>query len=109
MCTWPIHRDVGAPYRLRPMDIWEAQQRGDKDLSSISRKDRCWEQLVPLVHTLDLVVFGMHDSYGFTTPLLRQLSWQYLAKTSIRRISLGVLIASTVGINEQRAAFCRLK
>lgn len=75
-CSWPIHRSMGAPFRPRPMDIWEAQYSGDK-IPPVSRNRSCWEVLGPRIHTLDLVVFRLYDSQGRATPLLRHAPWQF--------------------------------
>lgn len=75
-CSWRIRRSMGSLYRPRPMDVWEAQYSGDKSPPA-SRDHSSWQLLRPGVHTLDLVVFRLHDSQGRATPLLRHAPWQY--------------------------------
>lgn len=75
-CSWPIRRSMGPPYRPRPMDAWEIQYSGDKD-PPVAKKHNCWQLLPARIHTLDLVVFRLHDSQGRVTPLLRHAPWQY--------------------------------
>jgi len=75
-CSWPVRRSMGSLYRPRPMDIWEAQYSGDKSPPA-PRKRGSWQVLRPRIHTLDLVVFRLHDSQGRATPLLRHAPWQY--------------------------------
>jgi hypothetical protein len=82
-CSWPIHRSMGSPYRPRPMDVWESQYSGDGDkIPLLPRDSGCWQELPPRIHTLDLVVFRLHDSQGQATPLLRQAPWQYWIERS---------------------------
>jgi hypothetical protein len=73
--SWPIHRSMGPLYRPRPMDVWETQYCGDKHPPVTTKND--WQLLVPQIHTLDLVMFRLHDIRGRATPLLRQAPWQY--------------------------------
>ncbi|KAF2711941.1 hypothetical protein K504DRAFT_465666 [Pleomassaria siparia CBS 279.74] len=79
-CSWPVHRSMGSPYRPRPMDVWEVQYSGDK-IPPVSRNLDCWQVLPPRIHTLDLVVFRLHDSQGRATPLLKHAPWQYHIET----------------------------
>jgi hypothetical protein len=76
-CSWPIRRSMGSLYRPRPMDFWELQHSGNTN-PPVSRHHRDWQLLRPRIHTLDLVVFRLHDSQGRATPLLRHAPWQYL-------------------------------
>jgi hypothetical protein len=73
--SWPIHRSMGPLYRPRPMDVWEIQYGGEKNPPVATKND--WQLLAPQIHTLDLVVFRLHDSQGRATPLLRHAPWQY--------------------------------
>ncbi|KAF2009129.1 hypothetical protein BU24DRAFT_429052 [Aaosphaeria arxii CBS 175.79] len=72
-CSWSVHRSMGPLHRPRPMEVWEAQYSGGKFPSISGRK----QVLRPRMHTLDLIVFRLHDSQGRATPLLRQAAWQY--------------------------------
>ncbi|KAF2011815.1 hypothetical protein BU24DRAFT_425651 [Aaosphaeria arxii CBS 175.79] len=72
-CSWPIHRSMGSLYRPRPMEVWATQYNGDK----FPPASRSRQALRPRMHTLDLIVFRLHDSQGRATPLLRQAAWQY--------------------------------
>lgn len=89
LCSWPIHRSMGPPFRPRPMDVWEAQYSGEKAPSEVSRDRGCWEVLAPRIHTLDLVVFRLHDSQGRATPLLRHAPWQYCIETAAHGTTFG--------------------
>ncbi|KAL1871924.1 hypothetical protein Daus18300_004558 [Diaporthe australafricana] len=80
-CSWPLHRSMGPLYRPRPIDVWDAQYGDDRSPSVISDRDGA-EVLAPRIHTLDLVVFRLHDSHGRATPLLRQAAWQYGVETA---------------------------
>ena len=75
-CSWPIRRSMGSLYRPRPMDIWEAQYSGDNS-PPVSESHSSWQLLRPRIHTLDLVVFRLHDSNGRATSLLKHAPWQY--------------------------------
>ena len=75
-CSWPIRRSMGPLYRPRPMDVWEAQYRGDKN-PGVLESYESWQLLRPQIHTLDLVVFRLHDSKGRATSLLKHAPWQY--------------------------------
>jgi hypothetical protein len=82
-CSWPIHRSMGSPYRPRPMDVWKSQYSSDGGkIPLLSGDQGCWQELAPRIHTLDLVVFRLHDSQGRATPLLRQAPWQYWIERS---------------------------
>ena len=74
--SWPIRRSMGTLFRPRPMDVWEAQYDGDQIPTIPSRRD-CRQVLPSGIHTLDLVVFRLHDSQGRATPLLKHGPWQY--------------------------------
>lgn len=89
-CTWPIYRSMGALYRTRPMDVWEAQYSDGKAPPIPHGVDGCtWEPLAPRIHSLDLVVLRLHDSHGFATPLLRQAPWQHFIETSMHGETYG--------------------
>ncbi|KAF1951993.1 hypothetical protein CC80DRAFT_495629, partial [Byssothecium circinans] len=75
-CSWPVHRSMGSLYRPRPMYFWEAQYSGGQ-IPPVLRNRDCWQVLPPRIHTLDLVIFRLHDSQGRATPLLRHAPWQY--------------------------------
>ncbi|KZM28008.1 hypothetical protein ST47_g824 [Ascochyta rabiei] len=75
-CSWPIRRSMGPPYRPRPIDDWERQYSGNRD-PPVAKKHSCWQLLTPRIHTLDLVIFRLHDNKGRATPLLRHAPWQY--------------------------------
>lgn len=87
-CSWPIHRSFGAPCRPRTMDTWQAQY-GDEKALSVFKDNRCMEVLAPRIHTLDLVVFRLHDSHGRATPLLRQAPWQYHIEAACHGTTFG--------------------
>ncbi|KAJ8111288.1 hypothetical protein OPT61_g6081 [Boeremia exigua] len=74
---WPVRRSMGPFYRPRPMGTWEIQYSGDSSPPGIARKHKCWQLLPARIHTLDFVVFRLHDSQGQATSLLRQAPWQY--------------------------------
>lgn len=87
-CSWPLHRSMGPLYRPRPMEVWEAQYGDDKAPPVTSGTDDA-EVLIPRIHTLDLVVFRLHDRQGRATPLLRQAAWQYGIETSFHDTTFG--------------------
>jgi hypothetical protein len=70
--SWPIYRSIGPPCRPRPMDVLEAQYSDDKSPAT----PQSGEPLPSRIHTLDLVVFRLHDRQGRATPLLRHAPWQ---------------------------------
>lgn len=88
ICSWPIHRSMGAPCRPRPMDVWEAQYSGDK-APPVSWDHDCWEVLAAPIHTLDLVVLRLYNSQGRATPLLRHAPWQYFIETAFHGATYG--------------------
>lgn len=75
-CSWPIHRSMGMNYRPRPIEVWEAQYNGDKNLP-VTRDYSSWQLLRPNIHALDLVVFRLHNRHGQATSLLQHAPWQY--------------------------------
>jgi hypothetical protein len=88
-CSWPIRRSLGPLYRPRPMDTWEIQYSGDKNPPPVATKHKSWQLLRPRIHTLDLVVFRLHDSQGRATPLLRHAPWQYWIEKAHHRQTFG--------------------
>lgn len=78
-CSWPIRRSMGPLYRPRPIDVWEAQYSDDKN-PAVLRSCESWQLLQPQIHTLDLVVFRLHNSKGQATSLLKHAPWQYFVE-----------------------------
>lgn len=75
-CSWPIRRSMGPLYRPRPIEVWESQYSGDIS-PPVSLHHKSWQLLRTRIHTLDLIVFRLHDSHGRATSLLKHAPWQY--------------------------------
>jgi hypothetical protein len=87
-CSWPIRRSKGSLYRPRPMEVWETQYSGDMN-PPVSLHHTSWQLLRPRIHTLDLVVFRLHNSHGRATPLLEHSPWQYWIEQSMHGATFG--------------------
>lgn len=89
--SWHLFRGMGLLFRPRPMDVWEAQYRGDNEPympdRMVARGDCEWEVLHPKIYMLDLAVFRLHDSQGRATETLRHGPWQYTVEHPMHSVT----------------------